>query len=76
MDPQKCPRCQATWINGVHYWATGKRGDPETLSNLVCGMVEDPKCINPSHIKSHIYGEKDTWEKRRSFIDRQVKPNI
>ena len=76
MDTKKCPRCQATWIDGVHYWATGKKGDPETLSNLVCGMVEDPKCINPSHIKGHIYGDKDTWEKRRSFIDRQVKPNI
>lgn len=76
MDTKKCPRCQATWIEGVHYWSTGKKGDPETLSNLVCGMAEDPRCINPSHIKGHIYGDKDTWEKRRSFIDRQVKPNI
>ena len=65
----ECPRCGATWLNGQHYWSTGVTGDPETLSNLVCGMVEDSRCINPSHKKGHIYGEKDTWEKRSKFIN-------
>ena len=73
MDTKKCHRCQATWIEGVHYWSTGKKGDPEKLSNLVCGMVEDPKCTNPSHIKGHIYGDKDTWEKRSKFVKLKLK---
>jgi len=70
MERIECPRCGATWLNGQHYWNTGIKGDPETLSNLVCGIAEDPRCVNPSHKKGHIYGEKDTWEKRTKFIDR------
>ena len=70
MERNECPKCGATWLNGQHYWHTGVKGDPETLSNLVCGTAGDYTCINPSHKKGHIYGEKDTWEKRAKFIDQ------
>ena len=56
-------------MNGQHTWSTGNKGDEETLSNLVCGIKDDPKCINTKHKKGHIYGDKDTWERRRKFID-------
>ncbi len=65
----ECPVCGAIWLNGQHTWSTGKRGDEETLSNLVCGIKDDPKCINSKHKVGHVYGEKDTWEKRRQFIE-------
>jgi len=69
-----CTVCGATWIGGQHYWSgTGKRGDEETLSNLVCGIKDDRRCINPKHKTGHIYGEKDTWQKRASFIDQWSK---
>lgn len=74
IDRKECPKCGAVWLNGQHIWSgTGKSGDPETLSNLVCGLVESPQCINPSHKKGHIYGEKDTWKKRSRFIDSKIK---
>jgi len=69
----ECPVCGAIWLNGQHTWSTGRKGDEETLSNLVCGIKDDPKCINTKHKKGHIYGEKDTWEKRRGFIDKKTK---
>ena len=66
----ECPRCKAIWLNGRHTWSgTGCRGDEETLHNLVCSKVNDPKCINKSYKKGHIYQNKDTWEKRRTFIN-------
>ena len=69
MENKECPKCGAVWLNGQHYWNTGALGDNKTLSNLVCGIVESPECVNPEHIKGHIYAEKDTWEKRKRFID-------
>lgn len=74
LERKECPKCGAIWLNGVHYWTgTGQVGDTQTLSNLVCGLVESPKCINPDHKKGHIYGEKDTWIKRSQFIDREFR---
>jgi hypothetical protein len=68
-----CSKCGAKWLNGQHYWSTGFVGDPETLSNLVCGLVESNECINKSHKRGHIYGDKDTWEKRSKFIQLKTK---
>ena len=73
IDREECPHCGAIWLNGQHIWSgTGKLGDPQTLSNLVCGISNSPKCINPSHVKGHLYGDKDTWEKRASFINSKI----
>ena len=66
----ECPRCGAIWMNGQHYWHTGQKGDEETLSNLVCGLKDFHDCLNPSHKSGHIYGEKDTWEKRSGIIKK------
>ena len=71
IDRKECSKCGAVWLNGQHRWHTGSIGDNKTLSNLVCGLVESSECINPEHKKGHIYGESDTWEKRRKFIDSQ-----
>tara|TARA_B100001063_G_C16576174_1_gene458401 strand:+ start:514 stop:783 length:270 start_codon:yes stop_codon:yes gene_type:complete len=74
LSRKECSICGAVWLNGQHRWnGTGQKGDEESLSNLVCGIRNDPKCINPKHIKGHIYGEKDSWEKRRNFIDSKRK---
>ena len=72
MERKECPKCGAVWLNGQHIWRTGCVGDNKTLSNLVCSLVESPDCINPEHIKGHIYGEKDTWEKRTRFLDQNL----
>ena len=69
----ECPRCGAIWLNGQHYWKTGQRGDEETLSNLVCGLKDFHDCLNPSHKRGHIYGEKDTWEKRSGRLKKISK---
>ena len=72
MIRQECEKCGAVWLDGQHYWHTGAKGATKTLSNLVCGIAESPLCINPDHKKGHIYGEADTWEKRRAFIDGKM----
>lgn len=61
-----CPICEAKWINGQHYWATGRKGNEHDLAGLVCNRVNKCECINPC-IGSEI-GE--TWE------DRNKKLNI
>jgi len=73
MQRKECEKCGAVWLDGQHYWHTGATGDNKTLSNLVCGIVESTLCINPELKKGHIYGEADTWEKRRGFIDNKMK---
>mgnify|MGYP003140704985 FL=1 len=75
IDRVECPKCGAIWLNGQHTWSTGMKGDEETLSNLVCSIKDSFQCINPKHKKGHIYGDKDTWEKRRKFIDQHMEPN-
>jgi hypothetical protein len=61
----QCERCGATWINGVHYWRTGKPGNELDLAGLVCNPVNDPRC--PNRMKGQSGGQ--TWEQRRAFID-------
>ena len=75
IDRVECPKCGAIWLNGQHMWHTGMKGDEESLSNLVCSVKDSFQCINPKHKKGHIYGDKDTWEKRRKFIDQHMEPN-
>ena len=75
----KCPACGAVWINGQHYWTgTGVKGDEKSLANLVCGLADTSKCINPSYKSGHIYGEADTWDKRRKNMydgDKRMNGN-
>ena len=69
---EECPKCGAVWLNGQHTWATGIKGDEETLANLVCSQTPQvPGCVNKKYKKGHIYGDKDTWEKRSNFIDHK-----
>ena len=67
----ECPKCGAIWLNDQHVWGgTGYKGDEETLHNLVCSRVNDSQCINKKYKKGETYKNKDTWEKRKSFIDK------
>jgi len=69
MDIRICPKCEAKWIDGQHYWATGALGDPHDLAGLVCNDLSDETCINPC--KGSDSG--DTWERRAAFIDKQTE---
>jgi hypothetical protein len=72
LSRKECPRCKAIWINDKHIWSgTGCQGDEQVLHNLVCNQINDPQCINPAYKKGEVYENKDSWEKRRKFIDRQ-----
>jgi len=73
LERVECSKCGALWLNGKHMWRTGKVGDEEALSNLVCGLKNYPECINPKHKIGHYYGDKDTWEKRRGVLDKMNK---
>ena len=66
MDIRICPKCEAKWVDGQHYWATGALGDPHDLAGLVCNNLGDETCINPC--KGSESG--DTWERRASFLDK------
>ena len=70
---EECTRCGAVWLNGQHYWSTGKIGNEKDLSNLVCGQKDFNDCINPRHKEGHIYGDKDTWEKRSGRLEKIKK---
>tara|TARA_Y100000385_G_C12908793_1_gene557493 strand:+ start:597 stop:848 length:252 start_codon:yes stop_codon:yes gene_type:complete len=66
----ECPKCHSIWLDGTHYWSgTGKRGDEETLNNLVCAKLSDNTCINPKKISGQQYENADSWEKRLQFIN-------
>ena len=71
MDIRICPKCEAKWIDGQHYWATGALGDPHDLAGLVCNDLGDETCINPC--KGSDSG--DTWKRRAEFIDKQTEEN-
>jgi len=73
LNSKTCKKCGAKWLNGRHYWSTGKLGNTRALSNLVCSLAESPDCINPMHFKGRIYTDEDSWEKRRKFIDENYK---
>jgi len=70
----QCPKCEAIWINGQHYWNTGCVGNEVDLASLVCRNLGDSQCINP---QKHVEGG-DTWEKRLQEIDRlfQEHPDL
>ena len=68
MDCKVCPKCEAKFMDGQLYWATGQKGDPEVLANLVCDLPQVQRgggCIN----KAGSNPKKDTWEKRQAFAD-------
>ena len=65
----ECPKCQAVWINGQHYWHTGRVGNEVNLASLVCQPNGDNQCINPQR---HAEGG-DTWAERLKLIDTLSK---
>jgi hypothetical protein len=65
LERKECKRCGAVWLNGVHHWQTGAKGNELDLAGLVCNTVNDPDCINPK--KGQAGG--DTWAKREEFLD-------
>ena len=68
---RKCAVCQATWLNGRLFWATGKPGTNLDLAGLVCNRLASldsskfEACANPC--KGATGG--DTWEARMGFIE-------
>ena len=66
IDTQECPKCGATWIDGQHYWYTGKMGNELDLAGLVCNNNGDETCINP--LQGFEGGV--TWEKRMATLGR------
>ena len=56
----ECPKCEAVFINGQHYWSTGCKGNEVDLAGLVCNNLGDERCINPQ--KGTEGG--DTWAQR------------
>ena len=66
MDTKTCPKCQAKWLDGQHYWTTGKIGNESDLAGLVCDQYGDSTCINPKKGTEHC---GDTWEKRASDLE-------
>ena len=55
---------EALWLNGQHYWYTGRIGNERDLSNLVCGQ-KILMTVSIPVIKQDIYMVRaDSWEKR------------
>jgi len=65
----ECPKCEAVFINGQHYWRTGCVGSEKDLAGLVCNNHGDETCINPQ--KGAEGG--DTWEKRLEDMDKMLE---
>ena len=65
METKTCAKCGAQWINGQHYWSTGKEGNEVDLAGLVCNNLGDDDCINPS--RGTEGGQ--TWDKRVREVD-------
>ena len=73
MNTKICPKCQAKWIDNIHYWSTGKVGSESDLAGLVCDQLSDDTCINP--LKGTEHGG-DTWEKRLGELDERTEKEI
>ena len=69
MECKVCPKCEARFMDGQHYWRNGSEGCPHDLAGLVCNENGGDECINPW--KGSTSGM--TWEKRRNEIDRLLK---
>ena len=66
LETRECPKCQATWIGGQHYWYTGKKGNELDLAGLVCNNHGDETCINPcAGMEGGV-----TWEERMVTLGR------
>lgn len=76
METRTCPKCQATWINGQHYWTgTNKKGNETELASLVCDKFGDDTCINPCQGTTDGKG----WENRLNnmdAIDKDIKRTL
>jgi len=70
----KCPACEATWINGQLFWATGKPGRDIDLAGLVCNMLET---VNPEKAQTCINQCKgneggETWKARMEKVKEDL----
>lgn len=71
MESKNCPVCDAHWLEGQLYWATGKPGNDLDLNALVCRSLcpeKFEKCINP------LKGEEGGigWVERNDFIKKEL----
>lgn len=66
INRKECPKCGALWLNGVHYWSTGSKGNELDLAGLVCNTTQSSLCINAMKGKEG----GDTWEKRLKFLEK------
>ena len=71
MESKNCPVCDAHWLEGQLYWATGKPGNDLDLNALVCRNLcseKFEKCINP------LKGEEGGigWAERFNFIEKEL----
>jgi hypothetical protein len=65
METRQCETCGARWLEGQHYWATGKPGNELDLAGLVCNRLPAEKpCANPCR------GQDGgaTWESREKQV--------
>ena len=65
---KQCSLCQARWLDGQLYWATGKEGCPHDHACLLCNDLESNYCINPC--RGSTSGQ--TWEQRRLFLSGEI----
>lgn len=72
MEMTVCPKCEAKFINGQLFWATGQPGNPVDLASLVCRPYGNDLCINPCR---NIEGGQ-TWAdraKNSGFISEELE---
>jgi len=70
METKVCPKCEATWIGGQHYWTgTGQIGNELDLAGLVCNKFGDETCINPCVGMEGGVTWADRWTSIQKAID-------